>query len=120
MAWKGDGSERKGRFFVNLHVQRQHWERVSIKMETLPSFALELEKDDFLFSFDIHAGYRHFYLHPQMRLLVPLWWAILPMYFPTVRVAACLRGSQILCGGSFVTCAPGTHTESSPTTTTSW
>lgn len=95
VVWQGDGSERKGRFVVNLHLQSQHWKKGSIKMETLPSFALELEKDDFLFSFDIHAGYRHFYLHPQMRdyflfhyggryyrcIALPFGWGRSPMWF---------------------------------------
>lgn len=62
-----EGQDRTGRFVVNLHLQSQHWSKESIKMQTLPSFALELEQDDFLFSFDVQAGYRPFYLHPDMR-----------------------------------------------------
>lgn len=36
-------------------------------METIPSFALEIEKNDFLLSFYIKFGYRNFYLHPDIR-----------------------------------------------------
>jgi hypothetical protein len=36
-------------------------------METLPSFALQLLKNDHLMSWDVKSGYRHFYLHPRMR-----------------------------------------------------
>lgn len=67
VVWQGEGQDRKGRFVINLHHQSKHWERGSIRMETLPSFSLELEKDDYLFSFDIMSGYRHFFLHPDMR-----------------------------------------------------
>lgn len=34
-------------------------------METLPSFSLDLLKDDVLMSWDIKGGYRHMYLHPM-------------------------------------------------------
>lgn len=67
VVWQGEGSERKGRFVINLHRQSKHWDRGSIKMETIPSFSLELAQDDFLFSFDIQSGYRHFFLHPDIR-----------------------------------------------------
>lgn len=36
-------------------------------METITSFALDLQRDDQLMSWDIQSGYQHFYLHPVMR-----------------------------------------------------
>lgn len=65
VVWRGD--DRKGRFVVNLAKQSKHWPNGSIKMETLPSFALEAEKGDYMLSFNIKAGYWHFYLHLEMR-----------------------------------------------------
>lgn len=65
--WKGEGEERKGRFVLNFHKQSKHWPKGSTKMETVPGFALEMEQGDMMFSFDIKAGYRHFYVHPDMR-----------------------------------------------------
>lgn len=64
-------------------------------METLPSFALELEQSDYLISFDIKSGYRHFYLHPSMRdyflfhycgryyrcVALPFGWGRSPLWF---------------------------------------
>lgn len=94
IVWQGEGSETKGSFVVNFHMQRRNWEKFSIKMETIPSFALELETE-FLFSFDIQSGYRQFFLHPQMRdcflfhdggrfyqcIALPFCWGSLPMWF---------------------------------------
>lgn len=40
VVWQGEGKDRKERFVVNWLVQRKHWWKGSIKMETLPSFAL--------------------------------------------------------------------------------
>lgn len=67
VVWQGEGEDRKGRFVVNLKQQSQHWPKGSVKMETIPSFALDLQKDDTLMSWDIKSGYRHMYLHPDMR-----------------------------------------------------
>jgi hypothetical protein len=36
-------------------------------METLPEYALELERGEKVVSFDIQVGYRHFRLAPQIR-----------------------------------------------------
>lgn len=65
--WQGEGSERKGRFVVNLHRQSEHWPKGSVRMETMQSFAMEMQKGDKLMSWDVKSGYRHFYLHPDMR-----------------------------------------------------
>lgn len=65
--WQGDKEERHGRFVVNFHRQSKHWPKGSVKMETIPSFAVELQKGDTLMSWDIKSGYRHFYLHPDVR-----------------------------------------------------
>ena len=51
--WQREGAERKGRFVVNLKRQRKHWPRGSVKMETITGFALNLQKDDYLMSWDI-------------------------------------------------------------------
>ena len=67
VVWQGEGSERKGRFVVNFAQQSKHWAKGTIRMETLPSFGLELLKGDRLMSWDIKSGYRHFRLHPCMR-----------------------------------------------------
>ena len=65
--WQGEGVDRKGRFVVNLARQSKHWEKGSVRMETLPGFALDLKEGDHLMSWDIKSGYRHFALHPCMQ-----------------------------------------------------
>jgi hypothetical protein len=67
VVWQGEGVGRKGRFVLNFSQQSRHWPKGSVKMETLPGFALNLVKSDHLMSWDVKAGYRHFYLHPKMR-----------------------------------------------------
>ena len=67
VAWAGEGEDERGRFVLNFHAQSKHWPRGSVKMETIPTFAMEVEREDVLFSFDIESGYHHFYLHPDMR-----------------------------------------------------
>ena len=67
VAWAGEGEDEKGRFVLNFHAQSKHWPKGSVKMETIPTFALEVEREDVLFSFDIESGFHHFYLHPDMR-----------------------------------------------------
>ena len=70
VVWQGEGEERKGRFVINFHKQSQHWSRGSVRMETLPSFAVELQQNDTLLSLDIKSGYRHFYLHPTCGIIL--------------------------------------------------
>lgn len=36
-------------------------------MKTVPSFAIYMENEDFMFSFDINSDYQHFSLHLDMR-----------------------------------------------------
>lgn len=93
--WQGEGEERKGRFVLNFHRQSKHWCKGSIKMETVPSFSLEMERGDMMLSFDVKAGYRHFFLHPDMRdfflfhyagryfrcIALPFGWGRSPMWF---------------------------------------
>jgi hypothetical protein len=67
VAWQDGPEGRKGRFVVNLSKQSKHWPKGSVRMETLPEYALELERGERMVSFDIQAGYRHFRLAPQMR-----------------------------------------------------
>lgn len=67
VVWQGDGAARKGRFVINFKQQSKHWPKGSVKMETLPGFALDLQERDVIMSWDIKSGYRHMYLHPDMR-----------------------------------------------------
>jgi hypothetical protein len=66
VVWQGEATERKGRFVINFSRQSRHWPKGSVRMETLPGFALNLVKNDHLMSWDVKSGYRHFYLHPEM------------------------------------------------------
>lgn len=52
---------------VNLHHQSNHWPHRGVKMEKMTSFAVEMEAQDTLMSWDIKSGYRHLRLHPYMR-----------------------------------------------------
>jgi hypothetical protein len=40
IVWQGDGTDRKGRFVINFARQSQHLPKGTVKMETLPAFAL--------------------------------------------------------------------------------
>jgi hypothetical protein len=69
-------------------------------METLPEYALELEHEENMVSFDIQEGYRHFRLAPQMRdwflfrydgrfyrcIALPFGWGRSPMWFTQLMV----------------------------------
>ena len=67
--WEGldEQGKRKGRFVQAFHIQSQQWKRQGTRMETKEAFASLLRRNDNLLSFDIKAGYRHFFLHPDMR-----------------------------------------------------
>jgi hypothetical protein len=67
VVWQDGPEGQKGRFVVNLYKLSKHWPKGSVRMETLPEYALELERGEKMVSFDIQAGYRHFPLAPQMR-----------------------------------------------------
>jgi hypothetical protein len=67
LVWQGEGEERKGRFVINSSRPSQHWPKGSVKMENFPGFAVNLLKNDYLMSWYVKSGYRHFYLHPRMR-----------------------------------------------------
>jgi hypothetical protein len=96
-----DGPEvRKGRFVVNLSKQSKHWPKGSVRMKTLPEYALELENGEKMVSFGIQAGYRHFRVAPQMRdwflfrydglfyrcIALPFGWGRSPMWFTQLMV----------------------------------
>ena len=66
-SWQGEGKGRRGRYANRFKRQSRHWPKVSIKMETLKSFATQMQGGDTLMWWDIKSGYRHFYLHPRMR-----------------------------------------------------
>jgi hypothetical protein len=67
VVWQHGPDGRNGRFVVNLSKQSKNWPKGGVRMETLPEFALELERGDKMVSFDIKAGYCHFRLALQMR-----------------------------------------------------
>jgi hypothetical protein len=95
VVWQDGPEGRKGRFVVNLSKQSKHWPKGIVRMETLPEYALELERGEKMVSFDIQAGYRHFGLAPQMRdwflfrydgrfyrcIALPFGWGRSPMWF---------------------------------------
>jgi hypothetical protein len=62
MARRSRGNEEA--VVVNLSKQSKHWPKGTVRMETLPEYALEMEHGDKMVSFDIQAGYRHFRLAP--------------------------------------------------------
>jgi Reverse transcriptase (RNA-dependent DNA polymerase) len=89
---------------VNVSKKSKHWKKGSVKMETLPQYAMDLEKGDHMVSFDIESGYRHFRLAPRMRdwfcfrfngrcfrcIALPFGWGSSPLWFtqllsPVVR-----------------------------------
>lgn len=100
VVWQEGAEGRKGRFVVNLSKQSKHWPKGSVRMETLPEYALELEHGDHMVSFDIKAGYRHFRLAPKMRnwflfryedkyyrcVALPFGWGRSPMWFTQLMV----------------------------------
>jgi hypothetical protein len=53
VVWQGGPEGRKGRFVVNLSKQSKHWPKGSVRIETLPEYALELENGEKMVSFDI-------------------------------------------------------------------
>lgn len=54
---------------VNLHHQSKHWPHRAVKMETLTSFAVQMEARVTLMSWDTKSGYRHLRLHCDMQVL---------------------------------------------------
>jgi hypothetical protein len=104
VVWQDGVEGRKGRFVVNFSKQSKHWKKGSVKMDTLPQYAMDLEKGDHMVSFDIKSGYRHFRLAPRMRdwffvryngrvflcIALPFGWGRSPLWFtqllsPVVR-----------------------------------
>lgn len=85
----------KRRLVVNLSRQSELFSPAPVTMETLESFALELQAQDHLMSFDIEKGYHHFRLHPKIRnwflfkldnrffrcIALPFGWSLSPPYF---------------------------------------
>lgn len=61
VSWRG------GRFVINLKKQSKHWPKGSKKIETIPSFSLDLNEGNHLFNFDVKFGYHHLFLHPAIR-----------------------------------------------------
>jgi hypothetical protein len=46
LVWQDGVDGRKGLFVVKFSKQSKHWKKVSVKMETLPQYAMDLEKGD--------------------------------------------------------------------------
>lgn len=67
VVWQEKNGEPSGRFVVNLSMQSNHWSKGSVRMETLPEFAMSVQPEDHMISFDIEKGFRHLRLHPAMR-----------------------------------------------------
>ena len=95
VVWQDRSEGRKGRFLVNFAKQSQNWEKGSVRMETLPAYALELQAGDHMLIFDIKGGCCHFRLAPQMKdififryngrffrcVALPFGWGWSPMWF---------------------------------------
>lgn len=85
----------KRRLLVNLSQPSKLFRDEPVTMETLESFALELEQNDEMFSFDVAKGYHHFRLHQSIRnwflfklqgkfyrcIALPFGWKLSPAYF---------------------------------------
>jgi hypothetical protein len=106
LVWQ-DGSEgREGP--LNLSKQSKHWPKGSVRIETMPEYALELERGEKMVSFDIQAGYRHFRLAPQIRdwflfgndgrfyrcIALPFGWGLSSMWFTQLMVPMVRKHSQ--------------------------
>ena len=95
VVWQEKDGERCGRFVINLSVQSAHWEKGSVRMETLTEFAMSVQPKDRMISMDIEKGYRHLRLHPSMRdwfifrydgryyqcVALPFGWGRSPLWF---------------------------------------
>lgn len=62
-----EGKERKGRYVMKFKWQSKHWATGSVNVETVQSFAMDVDRGDATLSWDFKCGYRYFYLHPWMR-----------------------------------------------------
>lgn len=95
MHWQGVGEERKGRFVQNFSEITEWWDGPSVRMERPAEFAAQIECGDHFISFDVKAGYRHFFLHPSIRnyflfhyggryfrcIALPMGWTRSPFWF---------------------------------------
>jgi Reverse transcriptase (RNA-dependent DNA polymerase) len=115
VVWQDGPEGRKGRFVVNFSKQRKHWDKGSVKMESLAGYSMSIQKGDHLISFDIKSGYRHFRLAPDMRkwflfryngcyykcVALPFGWGRSPLWFtelmrPFVRYMRTELGYRVL------------------------
>jgi hypothetical protein len=109
VVWQDGPEGQKGRIVVSLYKQSKHWPQGSVRMGTLPEYALELERGEKMVSFDIQAGYRHFRLAPKMRdwflfrydgrlyrcIAVPFGWGRSPMWFTQLMVLMVLMVRKV-------------------------
>jgi hypothetical protein len=88
VVWQIEQVGRKRRFAVNKSEQSKNWPKRSVRMETLPEYALELEREENLVSFNIQAGFRHFTARfaDERLILVQVRGAFVQVHFPSVRM----------------------------------
>jgi Reverse transcriptase (RNA-dependent DNA polymerase) len=100
VVWQDGPKGRKGLFVVNLSKKSKHWHKGSVRIGTLPEYALKLEHGKKMVSFDIQAGFRHFRIAPQMRdwflfrydgrcyrcVALPFGWVRSPIWFTHLMV----------------------------------
>lgn len=67
VAWSGESEDEKGQFLLPFHAHIKHWPRGSVKMETIPTFAMDMKNEDTFLSFDIESGSHQFYFYSDMR-----------------------------------------------------
>jgi Reverse transcriptase (RNA-dependent DNA polymerase) len=72
VVWQGNPS--RPRLVLNFKQQSLHWQKGSVRMESLEAFAEDLKPQDRLLSMDVKSGYHHFRLHPRMRDWFLFWY----------------------------------------------
>ena len=68
VVWKDKEGERREFFVINLSLQSGHWAKGTVRMETLPEFAIQVQSKDHMLAMDVLQGFRHFQLHEEMRV----------------------------------------------------
>lgn len=73
--WQDISEVEKGMFLVKLSnsqnigrkEQSKHWKKGTVRMDSIPKFAIKIEQGDQFISFDLKNRYRHFRLYPNFR-----------------------------------------------------
>lgn len=119
--WEERDRVRQGRFVQSFKRLSTWWKGASVRMESVPEFASTLKQGDHLISFDIKSGYRHFYLHKEVRnfflfkydgryfrcIALPFGWSRSPYLFinllrPVVKKLRTEKGYRMLGIDDFV------------------